>query len=330
MEVPATWTGQAGHLLHEPWVPPWFRDGLAVLITELEAAGPPGLGDRRTAFRQQGQVAGSGVLSALPQRESSWAQMLEQRAELLVGVQLHRAGVLRRMGKETPDFECRWQRTDFGVEVTTRARSEAASAMHDMLETGLEDGPDVSVTLTRTAKLLFSEDPVKTATIADQVITRIKEMATAAAGQPLSGRIPIPELGLAAMVHDGGPLSGPGRRVTYESLLTEDQWDYHWKMAAFQIKDTVEKKGRKAYALPSILVLDVSRLGYAGQVPAGPWAARFQDALDGCDLGNLGGVLVTRSQLNSEVLQALCWRGELTRALAMAVGAVLSGSQMAE
>jgi hypothetical protein len=85
---------------------------------------------------------------------------------------------------------------------------------HDLLETGSQDGPDVGFTLTRTGKLLFSEDPVKTATIADQVITRIKEMATAAAGQPLSGRIPIPELGLAAMVQAGGPVSGPGMRVT--------------------------------------------------------------------------------------------------------------------
>lgn len=58
-------------------------------------------------------------------------------------------------------------------------------------------------------------------------------------------------------------------------------------MAALQIKDTVEKKGRKAYAPPSILVLDVSRLGYVGQVPAGPWTAKFQDVLDGCDLGHL-------------------------------------------
>jgi hypothetical protein len=195
--------------------------------------------------------------------------LLEQRAELLAGVRLLRAGVLQRMGKETPDFECRWQQMEFGVEVTTRARPEAASAMHDLLETGLQDGLDVGVTLIRTGKLLFSEDAVKTAAIADQVITRIKGMATATAGRPMSGRIPIPELGLVAMVHDGGPVSGPGMRVTYESLLTPHRWDHHWKMDALQIRDTVEKKGRKAYALPSILVLDVSRLGTRARCPPG-------------------------------------------------------------
>jgi hypothetical protein len=308
-------------------MPPWFRDGLAVLITELEAAAPAGLGDRRTAFRQQGQIANSGALSSLQRQELGMDQLLEQRAELLVGVKLVRAGVLERMGKETPDFECRWQQTEFGVEVTTRARPEAGSAMHDLLEKGLQDGPDVGVTLTRTDKLLFSENPAKTTAMADQVIASIKELVAAAAGQPVSGSIPIPELGLTAMVHDGGPVSGPGMRVTYESLLTDDQWDYHWKMAALQIKDTVEKKGSKTYLLPSILVLDVSRLGYAGQMLTGPGTVNFQEVLDGCELGNLGGVLVIRSQLTSEILEALCWRGENSLPLALAVGAVLLSSQ---
>jgi hypothetical protein len=51
MDVRATWTGSSGHLLHEPWVSPFFRDGLAALIAELEAAAPVGLADRRTASR---------------------------------------------------------------------------------------------------------------------------------------------------------------------------------------------------------------------------------------------------------------------------------------
>jgi hypothetical protein len=148
---------------------PGLRDGLAVLITELEAAGPAGLGDRRTAFRQQGQIANPGALSPLRRQELGMDQLLEQRAELLVGVKLLRAGVLERMGTGTPDFECRWQHTEFGVEVTTRARPEAAWAMEELLETGLQDGPDVGLTLMRTEVKLFSESPGKTAGIADQV-----------------------------------------------------------------------------------------------------------------------------------------------------------------
>jgi hypothetical protein len=122
-------------------------------------------------------------------------------------------------------------------------------------------------------------------------------------------------------------VSGPGMRVTYEPLLTDDLWDYHWKMAALQIKDTVEKKGRKTYPLPSILVLDVSRLGYAGQMLTEPGIAKFQEQLGSCELGNLGGVLVVRSQLNTEILEVLCWRGDSSLPLALAVGAVLLSSQ---
>ena len=94
------------------------------------------------------------------------------------------------MGKETMDFECRWGQAAFGVEVTTRAGPEAASALNDLLEKGQQDGPDVSVTLTRTSTLLFAESPARTAAIADQVIARIKEYLTSAAGQPVPGRIP--------------------------------------------------------------------------------------------------------------------------------------------
>jgi hypothetical protein len=130
------------------------------------------------------------------------------------------------------------------------------------------------------------------------------------------------------MVHDGGPVSAPGMRMTYEPLLTDDLWDYHWKMAARQIKDTVEQKGRKTYALPSILVLDVPRLGYAGQMLTEAGIAKFQDELDRCELGNLRGVLVVRSQLTAEILEALCWRGDSLLPVALAVGAVLLSSQM--
>jgi hypothetical protein len=311
-------------------VPAQVRDGLAALITELEAAGPAGLADRRTAFRRQGQIArASGrakALSPMQRRDLAVHQLLEQRPELLVGVKLVHAGVLTRMGEETPDFECRWRGTEFGVEVTTRARPEAASAMHDLLEQGLWDGPDIGVTLVRTGKLLFSEDPVKTAGIANTVIATIKEHTKTPADQPATGSVPIPELGLTATLHPAGPVSGPGVRVTFQPLLTTEEWDYHWKMAALQIKAPIEKKGAKAYGLPSIIVLDVSRLGAAGQQPLGPWTGEFQEVLDACDLGNLGGALVVRSELTSQELVPLCWRGDSS--LSVAVGAVLLGGRM--
>lgn len=326
--MPVAWTGSSGHLLHEQWIPSWFRGGLAALIAELEAAGPPGLADRRTAFRQQGQTAKIKGLSPALREEIAMNQLLDLRVELLVAVKLVRAFVLTQISKETPDFECSWQGNEFGIEVTTRARREVGAAMHDLLEEGLSGGPDVGVTLIRSGKLLFSEDPLKTAAIAARVVAAISEHVSAAAGQPITGSIPIPELGLTAMLHDTGPVSAPGMRVTYEPPLTREQLDHHWKMAALQIKDPIEKKGQKDYAVPSIAVLDVSRLGSAGQMPDdGSWTGKFQDVLDACDLGNLSGALVVRSELRSEMLQPLCWRGEKPLALT-AAAAVLLGDQM--
>jgi hypothetical protein len=293
VNVPVKWTGSSGHLLHDRQIPSWFRDGLAALIAELEAAAPPGLADRRTAFRQQGQTAKIKVLSPELRAETAMNQLLDLRLELLVAVKLIRAGALTKISKETPDFECSWQGKEFGIEVTTRARLEVGSAMHKLLERGLSSGPDIGVTLIRSGKLLFSEDPGRTAVIADRVVTAIKERAAAAAGRPVTGSIPIPELGLTAM----------------------------------QIKDPIENKGRKTYGLPSIVVLDVSRLGSARWEPAeASWTGKFQDVLDDCQLGNLGGALVVRSELGSEILEALCWRGE--QSLAQAAAAVLLGGQM--
>ncbi len=98
-------------------------------------------------------------------------------------------------------------------------------------------------------------------------------------------------------------------------------------MAALQIKGSIENKSLKTYGLPSIVVLDVSLLGSAGQVPAeASWTGKFQDVLDACELSNLGGALVVRSVLMSEVPQSLCWRG--AESLALAAAAVLLGGQM--
>jgi hypothetical protein len=44
--------------------------------------------------------------------------------------------------------------------------------------------------------------------------------------------------------------------------------------------------------------------------PAASWMGKFQDVLDGCELGNLGGAVVMRSELVSELLYPLCWRGD--------------------
>jgi hypothetical protein len=275
VDVPVEWAGLSGHVLHQPWVPSWSRDDWAELIAEHEAAAPPGLGCKRTAFKTQGQIEKGSrkfrQLSVLQRQVQASDQLLDQRVELLVSMRLLRAGVLTRIRKETPDFDCRLGGFEFGVEVTTRARREVGAALHAVLERGLWDGPDVSITLMRSVR----EAPVLEGSGSDRrdrwpghrrgQRARCPRLGPAAVRQRA-----VPELGLTTILSPGAGVSRPGMRVTYESLLAAEEWGYHWEMAARQIQDTIEEgKGHKTYALPSIVVLDVSRLARPARHPAG-------------------------------------------------------------
>ena len=333
MDIPASWTRAGGRILHESWMPTEFRDDAAALIAELETASPPGLAEKRDAFAGSGQIdTGSQAFRALPRHERETRaseQLLDQRAELLVAVQLLRAKMLVRMRSDTPDFECRWNDLDFGVEVGTRSRREAAAALHKVLEHEFWDGPEVHVTLRRSGERLFSLSPQAITRNAQQLTNEIKNRMAAYPDQPWTATLDVPELKLSAVVESGIGLGTPGARVAYESVGDEQLSNYNWGMAARMIKDTVEGKGQKnslRNSPPSILVLDISRLDAAGRMPTSarrvsdvftgsagePWTNEFQAELDRCDLGRLTGVLLVRSQLTSQHFETLCWRGDTT------------------
>src|SRR5208282_1579082 len=62
------------------------------------------------------------------------------------------------------------------------------------------------------------------------------------------GNIRILELGLNASWTAGAGIGFPGVQVGYQSpvTFTEEEWEHHWKMAAWQVKDTVEGKGQRS------------------------------------------------------------------------------------
>ena len=329
MDVLAEWTGTSRHVLNEPWVPPFIRAGFSDLIMELEEAAADGLDIKRTEFRRTGRVERGTrqflELSVQQRLAQGFHQLLNERFRLLVGAQLLRAGVLTRMRKDTPDFDCQWEGSEFGVDVTTRALQEVGAALGEALERGLWDGPDVNITLMRSGELLFSSKPAVIAGISDRLIALISERITDAPGAPRYGSVPVPELGITAVWDPDTDIGIPGARVTYESVLrfTDDEWDYHWAMAALQIQDAIVKRGRKAHALPTILVVDVSRLGETGRLLSVDRIRKLQDVLDDCDLGGLRGALVVRSASPSRLIEPLCWRGD--ESVLTHVGSVVFG-----
>lgn len=317
MDVPESWAPN-GHVLRESWIWPEIRAGIAELIADLEAAGPEGLDGMRRRFRDLRRTDSATAIT----------QLLDARFELLVASHLARAGALQRIRTDTPDFDCHWNGSDLGAEATTRAREEIGSALERAMERGQWGDADVQVTLTRTGKLLFSEPPELMAEISDRVIAQISAAIAAAGDRGLKyGNIPIPEFGLNAAWTAGASIGFPGVRVVYQSTLTftEEEWEHHWKMAAWQVKDTVENKGRKKYDLPSIAVVDISRLGETSRLLGADGIARYEQILDACNLGNLRGALLVRTTLTSRAIEPLCARIEDPVQLA-ALAALLTGN----
>jgi len=177
VDLPETWAPQ-GHVLREPWMRPEIRTGIAELIADLEGAGPDGLGGMRRRFRDLGRTDSATAVT----------QLLDVRFEMLVASQLARAGALRKIRSDTPDFDCRWDGSDLGVEATTRAREEIGAALERAMEQGPWGDADVQVTLTRTGTLLFSVAPALIAETSDEVIAQIKDAVAAAGGRPAQPR----------------------------------------------------------------------------------------------------------------------------------------------
>jgi hypothetical protein len=320
VDVPETWAPD-GHVLREPWMRPEIRAGIAELIADLEAAGPEGLDGMRRRFRDLGRTDSATAIT----------QLLDARFELLVASHLARAGALQRIRADTPDFDCRWDGSALGVEATTRAREEIGSALERAMERGQWGEADVQVTLTRTGKLLFSEPPEVIAAISDRVIAQIIEaIAAAGDGRLTRGNIPIPEFGLSATWTAGAGIGFPGARVAYESplIFTEEEWEHHWKMAAWQVKDTIEDKGKKRYESPSVALVDISRLGETSRLLGADGIARYQQILDDCNLGNLRGALLVRTTLTSRAIEPLSARLDGPVELA-ALAAQLTGTRTA-
>jgi hypothetical protein len=300
VSLPPAWAAP-GHVLTEPWFRPEVRSVIAGLMADVEAAAPQGLESMRRRFRDIGRAA---------DQASAMSSALDARAELLVASRLARAGALKKIRMDTPDFDCELGGAEFGVEVTTRAREEAA-AMERELERQLWDDDDVHVMLSRTGKLLFSESPAITAAAGARVAGEIRAgIAVAPDGQYKHGNVPVPELGLAASWTTGIGMTFPGGRVAYQSVLTfsAEEWEHHWNMAALQVKDSVEGKGRKRYDSPSIAVVDVSRLGETSRLLTPEAIAKYQEILDSCELGNLRGAMLIRTTLDSPLVQPIAHR----------------------
>jgi hypothetical protein len=109
----------------------------------------------------------------------------------------------------------------------------------------------VLVTLRRTP-IVFALSPEQVDAISDEI--------AAAARSGIAGTVACPEAGVTATIlHSAGIV--PGVRVVFDMPEQGPDWDVYWANAARQIVDRVEEKGGKTYDIPSVAVVDVSRIG---------------------------------------------------------------------
>lgn len=311
------WIG-TGHLLSQPWIPAEFVANTAALTARLDqrAASPHSLGrlaSKRRDFRAYGQ---------LPDADAAFDQLWRLRSELVVADRLLDAGVEVTIGRETPDPECSWTDWTFGVEITTRHPAEIEYTLRSRLSELGQSGAGCIVYLRRTEPLIFTMPPGAMHSAVERVV-----QAVIAGDQAV---VALPEAGFTARIVQGAGIL-PQAHVATEDMPFPGHSTSYWSTLARQIITSVQEKASKTYTIPSVLALDISRLGWCGKWPIDvSWTKAFDDVLDkDCTWGPLTGVVLFRSWLwdhsdpTTNTLQVVTVRGS---DVAYLVAALLSTS----
>lgn len=225
----------AGHPLLRPEMPGWFLDTLELIVAPVDAADPLRLPTKIKAFRTL----------------TTDAELLEQRAELLVGSMLARGGVPFEFGKDYPDYVLGDQ--VLGIEVGSRAL-DGPWALHDRLEELLAaSGNDVFV------QLSFDDRPLKLGA------ARIEEIAQAIAAHPMTqptASMRFGDAGLSAQLTRGAGIPVSRVAVTFAGGFGLNL-TAHMDDVEREIENKAKEKAKQADKMPTIVLLDMSRTGWA-------------------------------------------------------------------
>ena len=220
-----------------------FLDALEQILAPIDAAQPKRLPTKIKAFR---------TLTAD-------SHLLEQRAELLVGSLLARQQVGFEFAQHYPDYVL--GNEVLGIEVGTRA-IDAPWKLHDLLEEMLaESERDLHVQLT------FDSRPLK---IGAARLTEIAEqIANSTPGHALA-TLRFDDVGLSATLHSE-PIDlisrvtvgfGGGHGLPLAS---------HMEEVERELKNKAAEKSRQAAKMPTLLLVDMSRVGWSWMRGTGPW-----------------------------------------------------------
>lgn len=216
-------------------MPDWFLDTLELMAAPIDAAAPLRLPTKIKALRTL----------------TTDKELLEQRAELLIGSMLARGGVPFEFGKDHPDFVLGNQA--LGIEVGSRAL-DGPWSLHDRLEELLgASGSDIFV------QLSFDDRPLKLGA------ARIEEIAQQVASHPMSQPVDnmrFDDIGLNVRLTCGTVTTANRVAVTFADGLGLEL-TAHMADVEREIENKAKEKAKQAGKMPTIVLLEMSRTGWA-------------------------------------------------------------------
>ena len=241
-------------------------EALEIVLNDLECWAPRGVDSRRSTFRNQ---------------RNNERALLDLRSELVVAASLARNRVKFEFLRGSPDLVCETIDGRVGVEVTTRHRNDIRT-LHDALEARPINANGVQVQLRR----------IGTEYKFDQ--RRLSEIVEVVAQVAESGRsetVSFAWAGVAAtVIQDEG--SGSGMQVMWDART---DWNSHWLGIGWELVSSIKDKGTKNYSVPTIAVVDITRLGDSSHWPPSEIPKNLTQRLTEDMAGSLEGVVVVFS-----------------------------------
>jgi hypothetical protein len=252
------------HPLNQPGIPTWFRDALSDILRSLEDAQPLRLSQKRDAFRKARSVGA----------------LLEQRAELLAASLVARAGINFEFAADHPDLVL--DGAVAGIEVGTRAL-DSPRDLHDELELRMGIQRGLLVVLT------FDGRPLKLG------VERVARIAEDIAGRTYSGpstTLRFEDAGLTVGVSTGTGFESTQVVLNFGETIGSELTD-HLAEVEREIDNKIVEKRRQAKKMPTVLLLDFSRVGVAWLRPGSVWLPVLRNKLPGEPYAGLALMLST-------------------------------------
>lgn len=225
---------------------------LEEILTDLETTRPMRLTDKRKAFRTLKSLDG----------------LIEQRAELLVGSLLAKASIPFDFGEHHPDLVL--TSGNGGIEVGSRRLDgprRLFERLADAFETATASGCQIVLTFDR--RLLK---------IGTERIEEAKDEIVRAA-QTGSGVLRFDDIGLTVGISEDAGIESP--QVTMFNQKLGVSLSDHLDDVLREFRNKINEKRRQASEMPTVLLLDFSRVGDAWMISKETWTRALHSLLKG-------------------------------------------------